>query len=105
MSGDLPDVRGASRADHGGSTTRSRSGDTPVRPLKLLAALAAALMASLAANALPADAAATSASISGTSATLNLDGANDNETVSVSGGLLVHTAVGGGLNSTSDWDS
>ena len=71
----------------------------------MLAALAAALAATFAATAVPADAAVSSASINGTTATLNLDGADDNETVSVSGGLLVHTATGGGLNSASDWDS
>jgi Ca2+-binding RTX toxin-like protein len=38
-------------------------------------------------------------------ATLNLDGADDNVTVSVSGGLLVHGQTTGGLNSGSDWDS
>ena len=38
-------------------------------------------------------------------ATLNLDGADDNVTVSVVGGLLVHGQTTGGLNSGSDWDS
>ena len=38
-------------------------------------------------------------------ATLNLDGADDNVTVSVSGGLLVHGQTTGGLASGSDWDS
>ena len=72
----------------------------------ILAALATALAASFAATAVPADAAVSSASIDGTTATLNLDGADDNVTVSVSGGLLVHgQTTGGGLNSTSDWDS
>jgi Ca2+-binding RTX toxin-like protein len=73
-------------------------------PSTMLAAFAAAL-AAFTINADPAHAAASSASIDGTTATLNLDGANDTETVSVSGGLLVHTATGGSLNSTSDWDS
>ncbi|HEX3318578.1 MAG TPA: calcium-binding protein [Solirubrobacteraceae bacterium] len=76
-----------------------------MKPLKLLAALATALAATFAVNALPADAAATSAETVGNTATLNLDGADDNETVSVVGGLVAHTAVGGGLNSAIDWDS
>jgi Ca2+-binding RTX toxin-like protein len=62
-------------------------------------------LAGFGATAVPASAAVGSASINGTTATLNLDGADDNETVSVSGGLLVHTGTGGGLNSSSDWDS
>jgi Ca2+-binding RTX toxin-like protein len=69
----------------------------------ILAALATALAASFAAT--PADAAVSSASIDGPIATLNLDGANDNVTVSVSGGLLVHGQTTGGLNSGADWDS
>jgi Ca2+-binding RTX toxin-like protein len=73
-------------------------------PATMLTAFAAAL-AAFTINADPAHAAASSASISGTTATLNLDAANDTETVSVSNGLLVHTATGGGLNSASDWDS
>jgi Ca2+-binding RTX toxin-like protein len=71
----------------------------------ILAALAAALAASFAATAVPAEAAVSSASISGTTATLNLDTADDNVTVSVSGGMLVHGQTTGGLNSGSDWDS
>src|SRR6266540_699600 len=71
----------------------------------ILAALATAVAASLAATAVPAGAAVSSASINGTTATLNLDGADDNVTVSVSGGLLVHGQTTGGLNSGSDWDS
>jgi Ca2+-binding RTX toxin-like protein len=71
----------------------------------ILAALATALAASFAATAVPADAAVSSASNDGTTATLNLDGANDNVTVSVSGGLVVHGQTTGGLNSASDWDS
>jgi Ca2+-binding RTX toxin-like protein len=54
---------------------------------------------------LPAQAAVSSASIDQLTATLNLDDANDNVTVSVSGGLLVHGQTTGGLNSGSDWDS
>ena len=71
----------------------------------ILAALATALAASFAATAVPAQAAVSSASIVGGAATLNLDGADDNVTVSVSGGLLVHGQTTGGLNSGSDWDS
>jgi Ca2+-binding RTX toxin-like protein len=71
----------------------------------ILAALATALAASFAATATPADAAVSSASIVGGVATLNLDGADDNVTVSVAGGLLVHGQTTGGLNSGSDWDS
>ena len=54
---------------------------------------------------MPAQAAVISASINDLTATLNLDGANDNVTVSVSGGLLVHGQTTGGLNSGADWDS
>jgi Ca2+-binding RTX toxin-like protein len=71
----------------------------------ILAALATAVAASFAATAVPASAAVSSASITGTTATLNLDDADDNVTVSVSGGLLVHGQTTGGLNSGSDWDS
>ena len=74
-----------------------------MKRVTILAALAAALAASFAAT--PADAAVSSASIDGPTATLNLDGADDNVTVSVSGGLLVHGQASGGLNSGSDWDS
>src|SRR5215208_4513534 len=70
-----------------------------------LAALAAALAAGFAATAVPAQAAVSSASINDLTATLNLDGADDNVTVSVSGGLLVHGQTTGGLASGSDWDS
>ena len=74
--------------------------------LSAAATLAAALAAGFAAvTALPAQAAVTSASINDLTATLNLDGANDNVTVSVSGGLLVHGQTTGGLNSGADWDS
>jgi Ca2+-binding RTX toxin-like protein len=75
-----------------------------MRRRTILATLGTAL-AAFAATAAPAHAAASSASINGTTATLNLDGSDDTETVSVSGGLLVHTAVGGGLNGAADWDS
>ena len=71
----------------------------------ILAALATALAASFAATAIPAQAAVSSASINDLTATLNLDGANDNVTVSVVGGLLVHGQTTGGLASGSDWDS
>ena len=71
----------------------------------ILAVLVTALAASYAATAAPADAAVSSASITGGTATLNLDGADDNVTVSVSGGLLVHGQTTGNLNSGSDWDS
>jgi Ca2+-binding RTX toxin-like protein len=74
------------------------------RPTKL-AALGAALAASFAATAMPAQAAVSSASIDQLTATLNLDGADDNVTVSVSGGVLVHGQTTGGLNSARDWDS
>ena len=75
------------------------------RPV-ILAALVATAAASLAA-AIPADAAVSSASIDDATATatLNLNAADDDVTVSVSGGLLVHGKAGGGLNSGSDWDS
>jgi Ca2+-binding RTX toxin-like protein len=74
-----------------------------VKRITLLAALVTALAATFAAT--PAGAAVSSASIDGSTATLNLDGADDNVTVSVSGGLLVHGQTTGGLNSGSDWDS
>ena len=80
------------------------SGRFTMKRKTILAALTMAL-AGFGATAVPAGAAVTSASINGTTATLNLDGADDNETVSVSGALLVHTGTGGGLNSSSDWDS
>jgi hypothetical protein len=75
-----------------------------VKSATILATLGATL-ASMAAIASPAQAAVDSASIDGTTATLNLDGADNNVTVSVSGGLLVHGQTTGGLNSGSDWDS
>jgi Ca2+-binding RTX toxin-like protein len=76
-----------------------------VKSPKILAALGAVLAASFAATATPANAAVASASIDGQTATLNLDGADDNVTVSVSGGLLVHGQTTGGLASGTDWDS
>ena len=69
------------------------------------AALGAALAASLAGTAAPAEAAVASATVVDLTATLNLDGADDNVTVAVAGGLLVHGQTTGGLNSGSDWDS
>jgi Ca2+-binding RTX toxin-like protein len=78
---------------------------TDVKPLAILPALVAAIAASFAISAAPANAAVSSASIVGKTATLNLDGADDNVTVSVSGGLLVHGQTTGGLNSGSDWNS
>jgi Ca2+-binding RTX toxin-like protein len=75
-----------------------------MRHTSILATLVAAL-AALTVTAGPADAAVSSASIVGGVATLNLDGADDNVTVSVSGGLLVHGQTTGGLNSGADWDS
>jgi Ca2+-binding RTX toxin-like protein len=71
----------------------------------MFAALAAALAASFATLPAPAHAAVSSASINGTTATLNLDGADDNVTVSVAGGVLVHGQTTGGLNSGADWNS
>src|SRR5215208_803067 len=76
-----------------------------MRHTTTLATLAAVLAASLASTAIPAQAAVSSASINDLTATLNLDGADDNVTVSVSGGLLVHGQTTGGLNSGLDWDS
>jgi Ca2+-binding RTX toxin-like protein len=70
-----------------------------------LAALVTAVAAATAVSAGPAQAAVSSASINDLTATLNLDGADDNVTVSVAGGLLVHGQTTGGLNSGSDWDS
>ena len=70
-----------------------------------LAALAVALAAGAGATAMPAQAAVSSASINDLTATLSLDGADDNVTVSVSGGLLVHGQTTGGLDSGTDWDS
>src|SRR3954451_11020376 len=66
----------------------------------ILAALAAAPAASFGATAFPAAAAVSSPSVVGTTATLNLDGADDDVIVSVSafGGVLVHNQSGGGLS-------
>jgi Ca2+-binding RTX toxin-like protein len=75
-----------------------------MRHLSIPAALVVVL-AGLTVTDAPADAAVSSASIAGGVATLNLDSADDNVTVSVSGGLLVHGQTTGGLNSGSDWDS
>src|SRR5215211_8423534 len=83
----------------------TRSEGSNMRRIKTLATLTAGLAATVAATALPAQAAVSSASIDQLTATLNLDDANDNITVSVSGGLLVHGQTTGGLNSGSDWDS
>jgi Ca2+-binding RTX toxin-like protein len=83
-----------------------------VKPKTIMAALGVAVAASFAATAVPAEAAVTSASISGTTATLNLDAADNNVTVSVAPGAkpgapgtLVHGQTTGGLNSPADWDS
>ena len=70
----------------------------------LLAALGTTLTAAFAGPALPAQAAVTSGSIIGKTATLNLDGADDNLTVSAGPTGLEHDSVGG-LNSRADWDS
>jgi Ca2+-binding RTX toxin-like protein len=71
----------------------------------ILAALGTALAASFATMASPAEAAVSSATNDGTTATLNLDAADDNVTVSVSGGNLVHGQTTGGLADGTDWDS
>jgi Ca2+-binding RTX toxin-like protein len=76
-----------------------------MKRMRTLAALTAALAASFAATAVPAEAAVSSASLDETTATLNLDGADDNVTVSVAGGLLVHGQPPNGVNSGADWDS
>ena len=70
-----------------------------------LATLAAALAATLGASAIPAQAAVSSASINDLTATLNLDGADDDVIVSVFGGVLVHNQSTGGLEGETDWDS
>jgi Ca2+-binding RTX toxin-like protein len=71
----------------------------------ILAALGAALAATFGATAVPAGAAVDSASVVDSTATLNLDGADDNVTVSVAGGLLVHGQTTGGVNGGSEWNS
>jgi Ca2+-binding RTX toxin-like protein len=78
-----------------------------VKRSTILAALAAAAAASFGTTAVPAGAAVSSASVAGTTATLNLDGADDDVIVSVSafGGVLVHNQSTGGLNGDTDWDS
>src|SRR5215204_4886685 len=76
-----------------------------MRRTTTIATLAAALAAGLGATAVPAQAAVTSASIDQLTATLNLDGADDNVTISVAAGVLVHGQTTGGLNSARDWDS
>ena len=52
-----------------------------------------------------AHAAVTSATLAATTATLNLDGADDAVNVTVEGGLVRHGLTGGGLASALDWDS
>jgi hypothetical protein len=84
-------------------TTRSKG--LVVTSPRTLAVLGAALVAGLAASAAPADAAVSSASISGPTATLNLDGADDAVAVTVAGGVLVHGQTTGGLATGADWDS
>ena len=73
----------------------------------ILAALSAAAAATFGVTAVAADAAVSSASVIGNTATLNLDGADDDVIVSVSafGGVLVHNQSTGGLNGETDWDS
>src|SRR4051794_36830270 len=71
----------------------------------MLATLVSALAASFAAIAVPAGAAVDSASVVDSTATLNLDGADDNVPVSVAGGLIVHGQTTGGLSSGRDWSS
>ena len=92
LCGSLRDVTSGRNPGLPGSSIvmATRSEGLDVRRSTILAALGTALAASFAASAAPANAAVSSASISGTTATLNLDGADDNVTVSVSGGLLVH---------------
>src|SRR5688500_7350956 len=70
-----------------------------------MAALGTVLATILAGAATPANAAVTSASTEGLTATLTLDGAQDIVTVTVSDGLLVHGQLTGGLNSGKDWSS
>jgi Ca2+-binding RTX toxin-like protein len=78
-----------------------------VKRSTILAALAVTAAATFGATAVPAGAAVSSASVVGTTATLNLDGADDDVIVSVSafGGVLVHNQSGGGLSGSTDWDS
>src|SRR6476620_10592328 len=74
----------------------SQSKGTLVKRPTLVAALGTTLVAGFAATALPAQAAPVSASIVDTTATLNLDGADDNVTVTVQNGVFVHGLAGGG---------
>ena len=74
-----------------------------MKPTTILATLVTAMAATLGATAISAQAAVSSASNVDLTATLNLDGADDNITVSVAGGLLVHGQTTGGLNSGKDW--
>lgn len=76
-----------------------------MKPTTILATLATAIAATLGTTAGPAQAAVSSGSIGDLTATLNLDGADDNVTISVADGLLVHGQTTGGLNSGKDWDS
>src|SRR5206468_588978 len=71
----------------------------------VIVALAATAAVSFGPAVRSAEAAPVSAAIEGDVATLNLDGGDNTETVSVEGGLLVHSGVGGSLKSTADWDS
>src|SRR3954452_8715607 len=76
-----------------------------MRRTGIAAALATALAACFAFNAVPAGAAVSSATINQTTATLNLDGADDNETISVANGLLVHSSANAPLSSSAAWDA
>ena len=76
-----------------------------MRRIRTWTALGAALGAMVVGTAAPAEAAAASATVVELTATLTLDGADDNVTVAVAGGLLVHGQTSGGLNSGIDWDS
>src|SRR6476620_3029847 len=76
-----------------------------MRPRAIAAAFAGALVLALGASAAPATAGVISATTDGTSAQLNLDGADDVVTVSVENGLLVHDPIGDGLKSNADWDT
>src|SRR3954451_8738892 len=74
-----------------------------MRRTGIAVALATALAAGFAFNAVPAGAAVTSATINQTTATLNLDGADDNETISVANNLVVYAA--GNAAPSVDWDT
>jgi len=71
----------------------------------ILAALAVMLTTVLLVAAPRAGAAATSASTSGSTATINFDGADDTVSVTVEGGLVRHGVTGGGFTSVFDWDT